>query len=66
MTLREEDASQDVWSLEFASLYVLHAGPMATLAMNAIGRLAAEGTSLKVNADHWGDKAKLVNNSILQ
>ncbi len=27
--------------------------------MNAIGgRLAAQGTSLKVNADHWGDKAK--------
>jgi len=31
---------------------------MPTLAMNANGRLAAEGTSLKVNADHWGDKAK--------
>lgn len=31
---------------------------MATLAVNAIGRLAEESTSLKVNADHWGDKAK--------
>lgn len=45
--------------LQIAKLYVLHAGPLATLAINAIsGRLAAQGTSLKVNADHWGDKAK--------